>query len=61
MGCSARTIAVSLGSSPSTISREIARNGSHATYRAAEWAVLRLAVPGWGVHSGRAVPLFRCR
>ncbi|WP_444979985.1 helix-turn-helix domain-containing protein [Nocardia grenadensis] len=35
MGCSARMIAVSLGRSPSTISREIARNGGQNTYRAA--------------------------
>jgi IS30 family transposase len=35
MGCSARTIAVSLGRSPSTISREIARNGGRSAYRAA--------------------------
>jgi IS30 family transposase len=34
MGCSARTIAVSLGRSPSTISREIARNGGRSDYRA---------------------------
>ncbi|WP_432421390.1 helix-turn-helix domain-containing protein [Nocardia carnea] len=35
MGCSTRTIAVSLGRSPSTISREIARNGGRSAYRAA--------------------------
>ncbi|MGW5382434.1 IS30 family transposase [Nocardia sp. NPDC003963] len=35
MGCSSRMIAVSLGRSPSTISREIARNGGQITYRAA--------------------------
>ncbi|MEV3964431.1 helix-turn-helix domain-containing protein [Nocardia sp. NPDC050193] len=35
MGRSARMIAVSLGRSPSTISREIARNGGQNTYRAA--------------------------
>ncbi|MFI5720604.1 IS30 family transposase [Nocardia sp. NPDC051750] len=35
MGCSARVIAVSLGRSPSTISREIARNGGRSVYRAA--------------------------
>ncbi|MGA6204506.1 helix-turn-helix domain-containing protein [Nocardia testacea] len=35
MDCSARMIAVSLGRSPSTISREIARNGSRNAYRAA--------------------------
>lgn len=34
-GRSARTIAVCLGRSPSTISREIARNGGRADYRAA--------------------------
>nr|WP_167490786.1 IS30 family transposase [Nocardia terpenica] len=35
MGCSARAIAVFLGRSPSTIAREIARNGGRAAYRAA--------------------------
>ncbi|MEU4841268.1 helix-turn-helix domain-containing protein [Nocardia testacea] len=35
MGCSARMIAVSLGRSPSTISREIARHGGRNAYRAA--------------------------
>ncbi|WP_439956422.1 IS30 family transposase, partial [Nocardia gamkensis] len=34
-GCSARTIAVCLGRSPSTIAREIVRNGGRAAYRAA--------------------------
>lgn len=34
MGWSARAIAVSLGRSPSTISREIARNGGRGIYRA---------------------------
>ncbi|WP_253799448.1 helix-turn-helix domain-containing protein [Nocardia amikacinitolerans] len=34
-GCSGRTIAVCLGRSPSTIAREIVRNGGRAAYRAA--------------------------
>ncbi|MEU4843035.1 helix-turn-helix domain-containing protein [Nocardia testacea] len=34
-GCSARMIAVSLRRSPSTISRELARNGGRRAYRAA--------------------------
>jgi len=35
-GCSLRSIAVSLGRSPSTISREIRRNGGHRSYRASQ-------------------------
>jgi len=35
-GCSMRTMAASLGRAPSTISREIGRNGSRQAYRASE-------------------------
>lgn len=35
MGCSARTIATRIRRSPSTIAREIARNGGRTSYRAA--------------------------
>jgi IS30 family transposase len=35
-GCSMRTMAASLGRAPSTISREIGRNGSRQAYRASQ-------------------------
>ena len=35
-GCSIRSIAATLGRAPSTVSREIRRNGSHQRYRASK-------------------------
>ncbi|WP_455749548.1 helix-turn-helix domain-containing protein [Nocardia fluminea] len=47
-GCSARTIATRIRRSPSTIAREIARNGGRTSYRAAtaepDWRTTRAYV-----------------